>query len=200
MVALRRRFLALGDSYTVGESVAPEEAWPAQLTSRIPGPPFDVHVVAVTGWTSGELLSALEKSPPEGLFDLVSVQVGVNDQYRSLPIDQFVANAVQLLVRADHYRGEAGGVFAVSIPDWGVTPFGADRNADAIGAEIDSFNAAWREVAGEVGIPFADVTPLSRSHPELVAEDGLHPSGRQYRLWVEAILPVVRPMLADSTE
>ena len=201
MAATTRRFLALGDSYTVGESVTPEQAWPAQIVDRLPGPPFEVQVVAVPGWTSAELLAALEESPPEGGFDLVSVQVGVNDQYRSLPIDVFVANAVLLLERAHQYRrGREGGVFAVSIPDWGVTPWASDRDATAIGADIDRFNDAWRKVAGGAGVPIVDVTPLSRLHPDLVTGDGLHPSSRQYRLWAEAILQVVRPMLADPTE
>lgn len=201
MVTRRGRFLALGDSYTVGESISPCEAWPAQIAARLEGFPLDVQVVAVTGWTSGELLAALDESPPDGLFDLVSVQIGVNDQYRSLPIDEFAANAGLLLERARRYRGGAmGGVLAISIPDWGVTPFASDRDVEAVGTEVDLFNEAWAAVAARAGVPFVDVTSLSRRHPDLVAEDGLHPSGEQYRLWAQQISPVAGPMLAGSTD
>jgi lysophospholipase L1-like esterase len=200
MVATAIRFLALGDSYTVGESVPPEEAWPAQLAGWLPDR-VEVTVIAKTGWTSGELLDNLNLSSSAGIYDLVSLQIGVNDQYRSLPMDGFSANARLLLEQAHRYwTGERGGVFAVSIPDWGGTPFAADRNRAAVAAGIDEYNAGWRAAADATGIPFANVTPISRRYPHLVTDDGLHPSVEQYRLWLDAIGPVASSLLTAWTE
>jgi len=192
------RFLALGDSYTVGEAVASEEAWPEQLAARMAkaGRSIQTTIVATTAWTSGELLVALDEEPPAGSFDLVSVQIGVNDQYRGLSLDEFSANARALLDRARQMGGgEPGRIFTVSIPDWGVTPFAAGRDRSRVAADIDRFNQTWRRLAGGAGIPLVDVTLISRRHPHLLAPDGLHPSGRQYRLWVDAITPVVEALV-----
>lgn len=187
------RFLALGDSYTVGESVPAEASWPHLLVDRLQalGRPTRVEVVAMTGWTAGELLEAIESEPPRPPFDLVSLLVGVNDQYRGLSIEQYEAAldallslAARLVLPGTHGR------LAVSIPDWGVTPFAADRARNRIGREIDRFNASFRSKAEAAGVPFVDVTSVSREYADLVAEDGLHPDGRQYERWVEAILPV----------
>ncbi len=192
------RLLALGDSYTVGESVTPAEAWPRQLAARLTGLGWRIEptIIATTAWTSGELLAVLDRDPPTGSFDLVSVQIGVNDQYRGLPLDELAANAGSLLERARGWRGgEPGGVFVVSIPDWGVTPYAGDRDRRQIAREIDRFNRAWRQIAEEAGVPFVDVTTISRWDPRRLAADGLHPSGEQYRLWVEAISPVAAALL-----
>lgn len=193
------RFLALGDSYTVGELVAPEEAWPRQLATRLRRRGWDLEptIVATTGWTSGELLAALDEDSPEGTFDLVSLQVGVNDQYRGLPVDELVANAEVLLGRARRFRGQGrGGIFVVSIPDWGVTPFAAGGERAGIAGDIDRFNDAWSRLAAGADTPFVDVTLSSRRRPGSVAPDGLHPSGDQYRRWVDVIAPVVEEILA----
>lgn len=200
-MATQVRFLALGDSYTVGESLPAVEGWPAQLVERFPHHTVEVTVIAKTGWTTGELLDALGREPPGGGFDLVSVQIGVNDQYRSLPVGDFTANAGLLLDLAHrNWRGDRGGVLAVSIPDWGVTPYAADRNRSVVAAEIDEFNAAWEAVVATAGAAFVDVTSISRLHPGLVVDDGLHPSQEQYRLWVDAIAPVISSFLTVPTD
>ena len=189
---MTRRLLALGDSYTVGEGA--EAGWPDLLAHRLgaDGGPVEWTVIAQTGWTSGELLDAVAAGPPVGPFDLVTLLVGVNDQYRGLPIDDFAASARALLGRA----GELGRArLAVSIPDWGVTPFGADNDRTEVSAQIDAFNGVWRAAAIAAGAEFVDITPVSRAHPDEVTDDGLHPSTAQYRRWVEVIGPVARSLL-----
>ncbi|NNL12777.1 MAG: SGNH/GDSL hydrolase family protein [Acidimicrobiia bacterium] len=190
---IRTRFLALGDSYTVGESVAVEESWPGLLAVRLS---LEPTVLATTAWTSGELLEAFDRSGPAGTYGLVSLQIGVNDQYRGLSLDEFVANWSALLVRARSVcDDDTGGVLAVSIPDWGVTPFATDRDGAGVAADIDRFNEALGAMTVEACIPLVDVTSISRAHPSLVAPDGLHPSGEQYRRWVEEIAPVAEAVL-----
>jgi lysophospholipase L1-like esterase len=187
------RFLALGDSYTIGESVPTSESWPRLLAVRLG---LEPTIVATTGWTSGELLSALEEEKPAGSFGLVSLQIGVNDQYRGLSLDEFVTNASALLAQArEACDAEIDGVFAVSIPDWGVTPFAVDRDREAVAADIDRFNAALADLTSGAGVPLVDVTGTSRAASDLVAPDGLHPSGEQYRRWVDVIAPVAGAVL-----
>lgn len=189
---MTRRLLALGDSYTVGEGVP--AGWPALLVDRLSrtGLPIVWTVVAQTGWTSGELLEALDADPPVGPFDLVTLLVGVNDQYRGLPLAEFHANARELMVRA----GELGDSrLAVSIPDWSVTPFGTVSERTNVAAEIDAFNRVWRAAADDGGVRFVDVTPLSRAYPDEVTDDGLHPSMIHYQRWVELIEPAVHSLL-----
>ncbi|MDH3605979.1 MAG: GDSL-type esterase/lipase family protein [Acidimicrobiia bacterium] len=187
------RFLALGDSYTVGEGVDPAEAWPGQLAAVLG---LQSTVVASTGWTSRELLTALDAQPPVGPFELVSLSIGVNDQYRGLSRSEFADNAAALLDRATGWATR--GVLIVSIPDWGVTPFAEGRDRALVAAEVDAFNADLAQLAGGRGVPFVDVTPLSRSSPAEVTGDGLHPSASQYQTWVQLIAPVVVAMLSGT--
>lgn len=194
------RFLALGDSYTVGESVTRAESWPYRLAAHLerPGRPVRVEVVAVTGWTADELRQAVEDDPPRPPFDLVSLLIGVNDQYRGLPLHQYERALEALLTLSGQLAPGGGGRFAVSIPDWGVTPYAAGRDRVAIGRDIDRFNAAFRACAEKAGMPFVDVTALSRTAADLIADDGLHPDGRQYARWVEEILPVAVGVLGGK--
>ncbi len=196
------RFLALGDSYTVGEGVAPEERWPAQLAARLRADEVavaDPEVVAVTGWTAEELDAGIDDAAPEGPFDVVTLLIGVNDQYRGLPVDGYRTRYRALLARA---VGLAGGdparVVAVSVPDWGATPFAHDdrRTADEITAEVDAVNAAARGEAEAAGVAWVDVTMLSRGQGALVVADGLHPTGEAYAAWTDRIEPAVRAVLA----
>ncbi len=187
------RFLALGDSYTIGESVPAGNSWPRLVSARLG---LEPTILATTGWTSGELLSALDAQELAGSFGLVSLQIGVNDQYRGLSLDEFVANVRVLLDRACYLcDGGFDGVFAVSIPDWGVTPFADGRDRREVAADIDRFNRALGELTTDANVPLVDVTAKSRAVPDLVAPDGLHPSGEQYRLWVELITPVAGAVL-----
>ena len=194
------RFLALGDSYTIGESVDPSERWPEVLADRLEEeglPPVEVKIIARTGWTTNELDAGITAADPEGPYDLVTLQIGVNDQFRGFDIEVFRAEFVALLDRAIGFAdGDEESVIVVSIPDWGVTPFASSYDSEQIAAEIDDFNAVAREEAERAGAHWVDVTGISRSGgDELVADDGLHPSAEQYRLWVEEILPVAVSVL-----
>ncbi|MBS1912035.1 MAG: SGNH/GDSL hydrolase family protein [Bacteroidetes bacterium] len=196
------RYLALGDSYTIGESVTHDERWPVQLAAelRTHGIPCgEPEIVARTGWTTDELSAALDSAPPRGPFALVSLLIGVNNQYRGRDTDNYRMEFRALLRRAVGYAdGKARHVLVVSIPDWGVTPFAAGRDRERIAREIDAFNLINHEEALSAGAGYVDITPGSRhaaNNRGLVAKDGLHPSGTMYRAWVEAALPVVRGML-----
>jgi lysophospholipase L1-like esterase len=191
-------FLALGDSYTVGESVATAQSWPHRLAVRCAdaGYPMTVRVVAATGWTSGELLAAIEADPPAPVFDVVSLLIGVNDQYRGLPLGSFQADLARLLDWTGRcLRPGGAGRFAVSIPDWSATPFASNVDRAAVARDIDHFNAAFRSGAEAAGLPFVDVTALSRRPDAGVAGDGLHPSSDEYARWVDEILPVALRLL-----
>lgn len=187
-------FLALGDSYTIGEGVRPDERWPVQLGRAIDATGFhsvDVEIIALTGWTTGELATSIDAVNPQGPFDLVSLLIGVNNQFRGLDIDEYETELVDLVQRAIGLAGgDPSNLIMVSIPDWGVTPFGGGYDAATVAREIDAFNAVAEAVADRVGAAWVDVTGISRSGADgLVAADGLHPSADQYGLWVEVILP-----------
>jgi len=197
-------FLALGDSYTIGEGVAPAVRWPMQLAARLRGEGIDIgypQIVAKTGWTTDELSAAMDAASFASPFDLATLLIGVNNQYRGRPLDEYRAQFRALLQRAVALAGRgAKQVIVVSIPDWGVTPFAAreDRDAARIAREIDAFNAAACAETREAGANWVDVTTISRAreaHSELVG-DGLHPSGVQYARWTEAILPLARKTLS----
>ena len=191
------RFLALGDSYTIGESVAPADRWPNGLARalRIPEP----QIIAKTGWTTDELSAAIDAADPKGPFDLVTLLIGVNNQYRGRSADEYRQQFDALLRRA---IGFAGGisrrVVVVSIPDWGVTPYAAGRDRAAIASEIERFNTIGRQETARAGARWVDITPISRraaSEPALIAADGLHPSAAMYGEWVKLIAPVAAEAL-----
>jgi len=196
-------FLALGDSYTIGEGVAPDERWPLQLVARLRAEGIGIgepRIVATTGWTTDELSAAMETADFTPPYALVTLLIGVNDQYRGRGVDEYRAQFRDLLQRAIQLAGGiAAHVIVASIPDWGVTPFAAreGRDAAAVAREIDAFNAIASAEAAGAGAARIDVTAISRapeSRQELVG-DGLHPSGAQYARWVEAVLPVARVIL-----
>lgn len=197
------RLLALGDSYTIGESVDPDDRWPNQLGRKLEDSGrfslVDVQIVARTGWTTSELDTAIDGSNPTGPFDLVTLLIGVNNQFRGLPADDYRSEFGGLLARAIGFAGEdPNRVVVVSIPDWGVTPFGSGYDPAQIAGEIDRFNEIGRTATSAAGAHWVDITPISRSGADnLVADDGLHPSGEQYRLWVEEILPIALEAMAD---
>jgi lysophospholipase L1-like esterase len=197
------RYLALGDSYTIGEGVAPGERWPAQLAAslRTRGVAVaDPEIIARTGWTTGELDAAIDAAAPRGPYGLVTLLIGVNDQYRGGNAVDYRPRFAGLLRRAIGFAGgEASRVVVLSIPDWGVTPFAQGRDRARIAREIDAFNAAAREVTAELGARWVDVTPASReagAAAEMLVGDGLHPSGRQYARWAELALPAAAQAVA----
>ncbi|WOK09603.1 SGNH/GDSL hydrolase family protein [Imperialibacter roseus] len=196
------KFLALGDSYTIGESVAENERWPVQLAAALSQSGVSVappKIIATTGWTTDELQKGIEKASPKPPYDLVSLLIGVNNQYRGRSLDEYKRQFEALLVQAINFAdGKAEKVFVVSIPDYGVTPFAADRNPEKIGKEIDAFNRAAEAISKKFGVAFVNITPGSReaaNDPELVASDGLHPSGKMYTQWVSEIFPIVEEMI-----
>ena len=195
-------YLALGDSYTIGEGVAAEGRWPVRLAAALGAqgvPLAEPQIVATTGWTTDELSAAMDAAAFAPPYDLVSLLIGVNNQYRGWPADEYRGEFRHLLARAIALAGHRPSrVLVLSIPDWGVTPFARDsgRDVEQIARELDQFNAAAREEAGRAGAAFVDITPLSRTHPALLADDGLHPSDAQYALWADAALPVARRLLS----
>ena len=195
------RLLALGDSYTIGEAVTAAERWPALLAQRLRQAGVDVgepQIVAVTGWTTDELAQGMDAATLLPAHDLVTLQIGVNNQYRGRGLDEYAVQFGALLERAIALAGDrAGRVLVVSIPDWGVTRFAREQGRDRmrIAAELDTYNAIGRDETRRAGAHFVDITGISRAHPELVADDGLHPSAAQYALWLEAIEPIVRAAL-----
>ena len=201
------RYLALGDSYTIGESVAASERWPVQLTARLRArglPIDDPLLIATTGWTTGELSRAIEQANPIGPFDLVTLLIGVNNQYRGRSADEYRKQFHALLQRAIAYAGDdPARVVVLSIPDWSVTPFatgmGAEQSSlDRIAGQIDQFNAINRAETERSGAHYLDITPISRQAAQdrsLLATDGLHPSGKMYAHWVKLIEPMACDIL-----
>jgi lysophospholipase L1-like esterase len=189
------RYLALGDSYTIGESVAPADRFPHQLARELGlGEP---QIIAKTGWTTDELNAAIDAASPQGPFDLVTLLIGVNNQYRGRDAEQYRGEFAALLQRAIAFAGgDAKNVVVVSIPDWGVTPFAEGRDRTQIAADIDRYNAINREETARAGARYVDITPVSRGNdPALVAGDKLHPSAKQYTEWTRLILPEARAAL-----
>lgn len=189
------RILCLGDSYTIGESVPVGERWPMQLAAALKNRGLDVAdpvIIASTGWTTDELDAAIDEASPEGPYDLVTLLIGVNNQYRGRSAEEYRKEFRALLARAIGFAGDRPNrVIVLSIPDWGVTPFAGDGDRAKIAREIDAFNRISREEAGRAGARYVDITPISRvaaSEPALTAEDGLHPSGEMYRRWVELVV------------
>ncbi len=183
-------YLALGDSYTIGEALPLSASFPYQLVQLLRRSGVAVaapEIVAVTGWTTGELLTAMDERNFLPAYDFVTVLVGVNNQYRGYALEEYRTEFEEVLRRALALcpRGAAG-VVVLSIPDWGVTPFAAGRNRAQIAAETDAFNEVCSAVATGYGVAFVDVTGLSREaaeNPALLAADGLHPSALEYARW-----------------
>ncbi len=189
-------YLALGDSYTIGESVAESNRWSVQLAKSLSNAGVVVaepKIIARTGWTTDELKAKIVSENITQTYDLVSLLIGVNNQYRGRSVEQFRIEFIDLLETSLKFsRNNPAHVLVVSIPDWGVTPFASDRNQKEIAAQIDLFNAVKKEETEKKGILFVDITPISRqavNDKSLIANDGLHPSGKMYQLWVEKITP-----------
>lgn len=185
-------FLALGDSYTIGEAVPQTESWPAQLARllRTGGTPLaEPRIVARTGWTTDELEDAIAQESLTGRWSLVSLLIGVNNQYRGRTVAAYRPEYRRLLRRATRFAGgSASRVLALSIPDWGVMPFADGRDRVRIAREIDEFNGAARDEAALAGVHWVDVTAESRAmRAGWAASDGLHPSGAQYAAWAALV-------------
>lgn len=186
-------YLALGDSYTIGESVAENERWPVQLADRLRASGVDINppkIIATTGWRTDQLKAAIE-ADDELLetYDIVSLLIGVNNQYQGRSVESFAPEFEELLQKAIELAGgNKDRVFVVSIPDYGKTPFGASK-AEEIAQELDEYNQVSLEICSKYRVKYFNITSISRQDDpegELVANDNLHPSGKQYGLWVDS--------------
>ncbi len=201
-------YLALGDSYTIGTSVTAAERWPALLADALaePGEEDKVYatqqdIVAVNGWTTRDLINGINaRADLRESYDMVSLLIGVNNQYQGRSLVEYRTEFEQLLNRAIAFAGEdRSKVFVVSIPDYAFTGFGGG-NPD-VSEGVRQFNAACREITERYSIEFLNITPLSQegiNDPSLVATDNLHPSGKQYQTWVDQVIELrVRRLLAE---
>ena len=190
------KYLALGDSYTIGESVSKDQSFPYQLAAKLNLAGINMslpEIIAATGWTTDDLIKAISENNPQKKYDLVTLLIGVNNQYKGYSSDIYREEFKELLNTATIYAGRnKTHVFVISIPDWSVTPFAkkSDRDLQQVSDRIDLFNAINKEETLREGIQYVDITPGSRkadSDPSLIAEDGLHPSGKVYGEWVELL-------------
>ena len=196
------RYLALGDSYTIGEKVSSKDRWPNQLAEllRNEGVDPDVTIIARTGWTVQELWEGIQANPPEGTYDMVSLLIGVNDQYRGYPVDGYREDFRFMLNKAIEYAGgDPKRVVVLSIPDWAFTPFAGGQDSEPISLQIDEFNAINLEETKNAGAYYVDVTIISRMAMDdfdLITGDRLHPSGKMYAMWAEKTLPIALKILS----
>lgn len=199
------RYLALGDSYTIGEGIAAEGRWTHQLAAALRKEGIalaDPVTIARTGWTTDELSTAIDAADPASDYDFVTLLIGVNNQYRGRDADEYAREFETLLERATGFAGgRADRVLVLSIPDWGATVFGraSGRDLAQVARELDAYNALAAQVCERHRVAFVDITAASREDamdPEQLAEDGLHPSTVMYARWTEHALPVARRLLA----
>ncbi len=191
-------YLALGDSYTIGEGVEEEDRYPNQLIKRLNEETeyewANPLIVAKTGWTTDELNKGIDKaSLKDQPYNLVTLSIGVNNQYRGRSLEEFESGFEQLLLRAIGFAGNLPDhVIVLSIPDWGITPFAEERDTDQekVASEIDAFNQAKKAICGKYGVHFVEITEEYRiigAQPEMVVSDKLHPSGLVYKNWSDLI-------------
>ncbi|MBD1365611.1 SGNH/GDSL hydrolase family protein [Mucilaginibacter sp. ZT4R22] len=196
-------YLALGDSYTIGEAVELSKSYPYQLAAQLKQAGHNTanpDIIARTGWTTGDLISAINASGTASKkYDIVTLLIGVNNQYRGNGKDVYRTEFIQLLNTAINYaNGDKKHVFVISIPDWGATPFANGYDRNKIAMDIDAFNAINKAETDKQGVAYVDITPISKkaaTDASLNASDGLHPSAAMYSLWVNAIAPVVLSQL-----
>lgn len=191
-------YLALGDSYTIGESVPDSDRFPVQLVRLLQKDSLvidDPDIVAVTGWTTGNLLSALNTKPPKTNYSFVTLLIGVNNQYQGRSLEEYKTQFSQLLNLAIACAAnKKDRVFVLSIPDYSVTPFGNNINKAETAEQIDEFNRANFLISQNVGVNYLDITPISREAKDdasLIARDGLHPSSSQYLKWDLLLEPLI---------
>lgn len=196
-------YLALGDSYTIGQSVEESERWPVKLSSALNEQGINVRppvIIAQTGWRTERLITEIENASNLGeQYDMVSLLIGVNNQFGGRSVESFTPDFEKLLQMSINLTGgNEKKVFVLSIPDYGVTLFGSSRGGD-IGGDIDRYNAASKALCDQYGIAYFDITPISREAAtdlELIASDGLHPSGKMYQRWVDLIVDDVMELLS----
>lgn len=199
------RYLALGDSYTIGTGIDEKNSYPNQLSDSLSAKGLAIdttQMIAINGWTTTDLKNGIEATNPDSSFDIVSLLIGVNNQYQGLDLDLYRTEFRELLDQAITFAGnDTARVWVISIPNYGVTPFAESRNPVIIGQEIEVYNGIAKEIASEYGIPFVDITPISElaaDDTSLLASDELHPSAQMYAMWVEEMLPIVIQILNSN--
>jgi lysophospholipase L1-like esterase len=197
-----KTFLALGDSYTIGESVAVTDRFPAQTAALLRQDGLkiaDPVYIARTGWTTTNLQQAINAQNLAPNYDIVTLLIGVNDQYQRMDTSGYTSRFTQLLQKAiELARGNKRHVFVVSIPDYSVTPFVPASDKQRVSTEVDWFNRINKRITESFGVSYTDITPSSRegaSNPSLIANDGLHPSGLEYRKWAQLLAPKIKAVL-----
>ena len=195
-------YLALGDSYTIGEQVPTEKNFPHQLVDMLNKQALRITppvIIATTGWTTDELATAIKERNIKEVFSFVTLLIGVNNQYRGRDIENYKQEYTGLLETAIKYaNGKREHVFVLSIPDWGVTPFAEGRDRAKIAQEIDAYNRACEEITLAHKCHYLDITDSTRKNgvnPEYLTGDGLHPSGKEYHSWAERLAPMVAKVL-----
>ncbi len=199
-------YLALGDSYTIGEGVPVYESFPYQTVQRLRKAGYPIYapeIVAKTGWTTDELQAGIDNSSFLNTYDVVSLLIGVNNQYRGRNLQEYTQQFESLLQQAIQFAGnKASHVFVVSIPDWGVTPYATNngKNAAVVAHEIDAFNAINKSMAAKYAVHYIDITPgtrLAANDTSLLAADQLHPSGKEYGLWAGKLAEGIKRILSN---
>lgn len=198
-------YLALGDSYTIGHGVSKSQSWPVQLVKALLEAEVsmaDPEIIAATGWKTSDLQRAIQSEDDlRDAYDMVSLLIGVNNQFQGRSLSEFEQEYSALLSQAVALAGgDKSRVFVLSIPDYSVTPVGASMEPEQIRQEIDAFNASKKRITEELGVQYFNITGISRdaaSNPALLASDGLHPSGKMYQFWTESIFSRVKRLLTE---
>jgi lysophospholipase L1-like esterase len=195
-------YLALGDSYTIGEGLPLYESFPYQLVQLLRSSGMHVNsaeIIAKTGWTTDELQAGISKTVFQDAYDFVTLLIGVNNQYRARPAAAYATEFEALLNQSIRFAGnKRDSIFILSIPDWGITPFAEGKDRAAISREIDEFNTVNKAIAGKYSIPYIDITPGTReaaSDKTLLAADQLHPSAKEYARWANKLAAAIQKLV-----
>jgi lysophospholipase L1-like esterase len=193
-----KTYLALGDSYTIGEQVLLSETFPYQAVQLLRYKNIEIaapEIIAKTGWTTDELHQAILQKLFLKKYDFVSLLIGVNNQYRGLSIESYKIEFEILLKQAIGFAGgKSANVFVLSIPDWGVTPYAKDRDTAKIFAEINAYNLICKKITLQYHCNFINITTPQRRdahRAEMLASDGLHPSSKEYKKWAKKLVQVI---------
>ncbi len=195
-------YLALGDSYTIGTGIEQEHNYPNQLADSLANLGFQIdtlQIIATNGWTTTDLKNGIAEHSPSSDFDLVSLLIGVNNQYQWLDIELYKTEFRELLEQAIGFAGgDSRKVFVISIPNYGVTPFAQSKDPETIRRKIKEYNSIAEDISSEYDVPFINITPISEMAEDdlsLLASDELHPSAKMYSMWIEEMLPTVTHIL-----